>query len=225
MNVKYFRWPLWIVVASLVYWGETRTGGTLGISQSYATGGHYRFEGGTDPDAIIAAVILITIYVLFLFAPLAKIGAPMTGLSRRFVAFWLDFIISIGALVPLVGIAPVLLEWRRTGIFTWTFTRDFSAPYDSWLSMSLAIVGLPAIILYFALPLVRRLPTPGSCMMGYQIVPDDEDVMTLWKASKRVCFGFIAACGAYFVSFRPSDKKRGKFWLDLKFGTHAVILE
>lgn len=149
----------------------------------------------------------------------------MPGLFRRFIAFWLDFILFMAAAAPLVGIAPTLMEWRRTGNFEWTFSRDVSAPYDGWLSAILILEGFIAMALYFAVPLVRARPTPGSCVMGYQILSDDGGGLTFAAAMKRACFGFWAVCGAYFVGFARRDKKNGKFWLDLKSGTHAVMLD
>ena len=62
-------------------------------------------------------------------------------------------------------------------------------------------------------------------MMGYQIVADDGEGLTQWEALKRICFGFIAVCGAWGVNYKPRDKSRGKFWLDIKFGTHAVMMK
>jgi uncharacterized RDD family membrane protein YckC len=117
------------------------------------------------------------------------------------------------------------MEWRRTGNFEWTFSRDISAPYDGWLSAILILESFIAMALYFAVPLVRARPTPGSCVMGYQILSDDGGGLTFVAAMKRACFGFWAVCGAYFVGFARRDKKNGKFWLDLKFGTRAVMLD
>jgi hypothetical protein len=124
----------------------------------------------------------------------------------------------------LIGIAPTLLESRRTGVFVWSFSRNVSAPYDGWLSLFSAVVGFVFIALYFALPLVCARPSPGSCIMGYQILSENGGGLTLLDALKRMCFGFYAVCTAYFVNSKPRDKCKGKFWLDLKFGTHAVML-
>jgi hypothetical protein len=223
MNVKHFRWLYLAILVVIIYWVSTMPPSTIGISQ-ICTDGHCHFEGGTEPKAIACAVGIILLYILFLYSPPASPGAPMPGLFRRFVAFWLDFILCMAATAPLVGIIPTLLEWRRTGIFEWNFARDVSAPYDVWLSTIGALVLFIFMALYFALPLVRARPSPGSCIMGYQILSDKENGLTLVEALKRVCFGFIAVCTAYFVSSKPRDKSKGKFWLDLKFGTHAAML-
>jgi uncharacterized RDD family membrane protein YckC len=128
----------------------------------------------------------------------------------------------MAAIAPLLGIAPALMEWKRTGIFEWKFGRDFSAPYDGWLSIVLVLVAFVFIALYFALPLVRSRPSPGSCIMGYQILSDSGGGLTFVTALKRVFFGFRAIGFAYFMR---RHKNNGKFWLDQKFGTHAAMLE
>jgi hypothetical protein len=37
--------------------------------------------------------------------------------------------------------------------------------------------------------------------------------------------GFIAVSTAYLAPFIFRDRKKGKFWLDKVFGTHAVMLK
>ncbi len=223
MNVKHFRWLFLATLVAVIYWASTMPPTTFGISQD-CVGGQCHFEGGTKPGAIACALGVILLYVLFLYAPTAKAGAPLPGVLRRFVAFWLDFVFFIVCFAPLMGIVPTLLEWKRTGLFVWSFARDMSAPYDGWLSWSSALVSFIFMALYFALPLVRARPSPGSCIMGYQVLSDNGRGLTLVEALRRVCFGFFAVCTAYFVNLRPRDKYNGKFWLDLKFGTRAVIL-
>ena len=148
----------------------------------------------------------------------------MPGVFRRLLAFLLDFIFFMAATAPLAGIAPTLMEWRRTGVFQWSFARDASAPYDGWLALIVVLGSFICMALYFALPLILGRPSPGTCMMGYQIIPDEGEHLTPVLAIKRAFFGFIAVCIAYAVPFKRRKKENGKFWLDVKFGTHAVKL-
>jgi uncharacterized RDD family membrane protein YckC len=222
MNVKHFRWPFLAVLVAAIYLVDTTTS-TIGISQDCIEG-RCHFEGGTEPRAIAFAVSIILLYFLFLLSPTAKPGAPMPGVFRRFIAFWLDFILFMSASAPLVGIVPTLTEWRRTGVFQWSFARDVSAPYDGWLSLIFVLVEFIFMALYFALPLVRARPSPGSCIMGYQILSDNGGGLTLRAALKRACFGFFAVGAAYMIAFTRRKKNSGKFWLDLRFGTHAEML-
>ena len=85
-----------------------------------------------------------------------------------------------------------------------------------------ASVGL---VSYYALPLVRRKPSPGACIVGYQIIPDDGTTLNFRTAVLRTLVGFIAVAGAWLAPFIARDRKEGKFWLDKIFGTRAVTLK
>ena len=205
MSVRHFRWPFLLLTVGWFFWADTiKT--PLGLSQS-CVNGVCHFEAGTDPRAIALAVGMIALYAVLLYAPPARLGRPMTSLWRRFVGFWLDFIFFMAASSPFDGIAPTLMEWRRTGVFAWSFSRDVSAPYDGWLAWIEILLGFLGMALYFALPLVRGRPSPGSCMMGYQIVAGNGETMTMKQALKRVFFGFIAVCSAHRFLYQLRNKK------------------
>ncbi len=220
MNVGHFRWPFLLLTVGWFCWADTIKM-PLGISQSCINDACH-FEAGTDPRAIAFAVGMIALYAVLLYAPPAPLGRPMTNLWRRFVAFWLDFIFFMAASSPFDGIAPTLMEWRRTGGFAWSFSRDVSAPYDGWLAWIEILLGLLGMALYFALPLVRGRPSPRSCMMGYQIVAGNGETMTMKQALKRAFFGFIAVCSAHRFLFQLRKKKNEKFPLDVQSGTRAA---
>ncbi len=154
--------------------------------------------------------------------PPANLGEPLPGVFRRFVTFWLDFILAMILITPIVGIFPALTEWKRTGTFQWHFERTLHAPGDGWLVAAGAILLIPGLVFYFAFPLIRRRPSPGACITGYQVVPDDGITMTVRTAILRTLLGFIAACAAYLAPFIARNRKKGKFWLDTVFGTRAL---
>jgi len=117
---------------------------------------------------------------------------------------------------------PILFEWRRTGVFAWSFQRETPASFDGWVTGTLIIAAFACMALYYMLPLVLRMPSPGTCIMGYQIVADDGRALTPREALRRLYFGFKAL--SFRTPSRPRDKVNGKFWLDEKFGTRAVKL-
>jgi len=80
------------------------------------------------------------------------------------------------------------------------------------------------LIFYYSFPLLRKRPTPGSCIMGYQIVPDEGVTITRKKAILRTLLGGLSLCVAY-IAFLGRDKKNGKFWLDFIFRTRASKIE
>lgn len=197
---------------------------TIGVSAEWVNG-EYRFAGGTEPAALLFAVLMIGMYALLLSAEQSGTGKPVPGVFRRFVAFWLDFLVAMSVVGPLMGVVPTLVEWRRTGLFQWTFERTTSARGDALQVSLLLPVTFVWLVFYYALPLLRKHPSPGACIMGYRVVPDDGTTLTVKTATLRTVLGFIAACAAYLAPFIGRDRKQGKFWLDKVFSTHAVTLE
>lgn len=122
----------------------------FGISQQWANG-NYSFAGGTHPVALPLSLIIAMLYILLMFAPPAYLGEPLPGVFRRFITFWLDFILAMLVIAPIVGILPALTEWERTGTFQWHFERTVHAPGDGWLIAA----GLILFITYLA-PFIAR---------------------------------------------------------------------
>jgi RDD family protein len=220
MDIRELRWLFVVVLVGTFILGSVSEPATFGISLQW-TNDDYRFAGGTHPVALTLAVIVATLYLLLMFAPPAALGQPLHGVFRRFLTFWLDLALAMVLITPVIGILPALTEWRRTGSFQWNFERMSHAPGDGWLALAVAGFVIWGLVLYFAFPLLRRKPTPGACITGYQIVPDAEKTMTFWLAILRTLLGFIALCAWYLAPFIARDRKNGKFWLDAVFGTRA----
>jgi uncharacterized RDD family membrane protein YckC len=223
MGTKELRWLFLAVLVVALFVANLGEAATFGISQKW-TNEYYSFAGGTHPVALIFAVIIAVLYLLLMIAPPVDLGEPLPGVLRRFLTFWLDFTLAMILLGPILGILPALAEWKRTGAFQWYFERTLHAPGDGWLTAAGFSLLIPGLLFYFAFPLVRRRPTPGASITGYQIVTDDGITMTTRTAILRTLLGFIAACGAYLAPFIARDRKRGKFWLDRVFGTRAMKL-
>jgi uncharacterized RDD family membrane protein YckC len=223
MHAKYLRWLFLAVIVALTVVGYLSEPLIIGMSMEWSNG-DYRCAGGTQPWALVMAGIVTVLYLLLVCSPQGNLAQPLTGVFRRFLAFWLDFILAFMILAPIVGILPTLMEWRRTGIFAWSFERTTLVSTDVWLSGLLGIVTFAGLAFYYAVPLVCRRPSPGSCIVGYQIVADDGVPLTLRRALRRTLLGFIAMFVAYLAPFVARDRKNGKFWLDKVFCTKAVKL-
>jgi uncharacterized RDD family membrane protein YckC len=223
MKMKELRWLFLAVVAVAIFVSFMSEPVTFGISEQW-TNDTYRLAAGTHPVALIFAILIVALYLLLMFAPPATLGTPFPGVFRRFVAFWLDFILAMMAIAPIMGILPTLTEWRRTGNFQWTFERTTRAPSDGWLTLAGITFLLAGLVLYYAFPLTRCRPSPGACIAGYQIVSDEGAGINMRVALLRTLLGFIAACTAYLAPFIARDRKKGKFWLDAVFGTRALRL-
>jgi uncharacterized RDD family membrane protein YckC len=221
MRINELRWLFIAAVAVLVFRGFVGQPSNLGVSAEWIND-RYRFAGGTAPWALAFALLVSGLYLLLMYASPAVQGRPLPGVFRRFIAFWLDFALAMMVVTPILGIVPALTEWRRTGVFEWNFQRATPAHGD-WL---LAAIGVTlcfgALIFYYALPLIRCRPSPGACIVGYQVVPDEGTTLSFRSALLRTLLGFVAVCAAYVAPFVSRDRTKGKFWLDKVFGTRAV---
>jgi hypothetical protein len=216
MNAKHFRWLfLTALLALLAFLSYLQDPVTIGLSVEMSQD-KYHIAGGTAPWALAFAALFIGLYFLLMFATSAKHGQPFCGWWRRMSAFWLDFILAMTAVGAVLGILPMFAEWRRTGVFAWNFERTTSAPGDGLLFVCLFVLAVPALALYYAWPLVRRRPSPGACIMGYQIVADEGVTLTWEAALKRTLLGWSTFLG---------DRKRAKLRVDGTYNTHAVKLK
>jgi|GEM_PF-2664342 len=223
MRARELRWLFIAALATLLIIAFVAGAQTIGAFAEWDNG-HYRFAGGTAPSSLAYAAVVVVLYVLLLCSPRCEQGQPLPGVFRRFVAFWLDFIFGMSAVAPIVGILPMILEWRRTGTFAWNFARTTPALSDTWSVAAGLVLTVTALVFYYALPLVRARPSPGACVAGYLVVPENGTTLTLGTALLRTVVGFIAVCGACLAPFVGRDRKNGKLWVDKIFGTRAVAL-
>jgi len=224
MNLKHLRWIFVGVLAAFLIVANVTDSTTFGVSSEWSSSTGYHFSGGTSPWALAFSVAVIGLYLLLMNAMPTQPGQPLPGVVRRFVAFWLDFLLAIAAIAPIFGIVPMLAEWRRTRVFEWSFERTTAAPSDGPLIAAGMLLGSVALVFYYALPLVRHKPSPGACILGYQVIPENRETLPLRTALLRTLLGFIAVSGACLAPFVARDRKNGKFWLDKVFATRAVTL-
>jgi len=223
MKSKYFRWVFLALIGVLFLAANRSEPVTIGATME-SSDGRYYFAGGTSVAALFFSLLAIVCYLLLLWSKPGEPGDPLRGVLSRFFALWLDFLISIAIFAPIVGLIPTISEWKRTGAFVWNFERTEWASGDGFIVLASTILAVIALFIYFALPLVLQRPTPGSCIVGYQVIADDRQQITLGDALKRTAFGFIAAC-SFWRAFNGERKpEQGKFWLDKKFATRAVKL-
>lgn len=223
MKTSDFRWPFLAVLAAVLILGNLVDPTNLGVSAEF-TDGNYRIAGGTALWAIGFSIVIGILYFWLMYARLGQLTTPLPGIVRRWFAFWIDFILAIMATAPILGLIPSLTEWRRTGFFAWNFERTTPAASDKvTITVTFMLLAI-ALTAYYVFPLLRRRPSPGSCVAGYQITTADDNPMTIRRAALRTLVGFVAAATPYLAPFIARDRKRGQFWLDAVFKTRAVKL-
>jgi uncharacterized RDD family membrane protein YckC len=223
MKAREFRWLFLLVLATVLIVGGISKPTNLGASAEWSKDG-YRFAGGTQVWALALSALIIGLYLLLMYSPLSEPKQTLPGVFRRFAAFWLDFILAMMFIAPILGLIPLFVEWRRTHVFEWNFERTVPASGDKLVLAAVFLLTFVALVFYYAFPLIRCKPSPGSCIAGYQIVADDGKPLVLRKAVLRALLGFVAVCTAYVAPFIARNCNEGKFWLDVVFRTRAVTL-
>ena len=224
MSAKYIRWSFISLLGLVAFLALLLPApATLGASSTW-TNGTYRFAGGTHPGALVFAAVFSVLYLALMLAVPPEPGGVLPGVIRRFVAFWLDFFVAMMVITPAFGVVATVVEWGRTGVFLWMFERDTSARTDVLLTTGGSSLAFVVLLLYFALPLVRRRPSPGSCIAGYQVLPDEGEALGLSRALLRTVVGFFAMSIWPLTPFIARQRNKGKVWFDRIFNTHAVAL-
>jgi uncharacterized RDD family membrane protein YckC len=215
------RWLFVVVFGLLIFVTRLVPPLAMGVSIEKSAD-TYRFQAGTAPWGLAMSGLIIFLYIVLMYAEPSEPGQPLEGVLRRFVAGWLDFFLALFGITPILGILPVVVEWRRTGVFQWTLERDIPARGDGLISALLVIVMAIALLFYFAFPILRRKPSPGSCILGYQVVPEGEYRLSMARALQRILLGFVALCAWFVTPFVARDRKKGKLWPDKVLDTQAI---
>jgi uncharacterized RDD family membrane protein YckC len=223
MKTGDFRWPFLLIVASILVVGNLVEPTSLGISAEWSDEG-YRIAGGTAVWALVFSVMICILYLWLLYAPSNPSKVPVPGLVRRFFAFWIDFILAVMVIAPVVGLIPMVAEWKNTGVFVWNFARTTPQSGDALIVSIMTVLAAVGILAFYAIPLTRSRPSPGACVAGYQIVVIGHTPLTLRNAILRTFLGFLAAATAYLAPFLGRNRRLGQFWLDKVFATQAVKL-
>jgi hypothetical protein len=223
MKTKDFRWLFLAVIVTLMVVGIISEPVHLGASAEWSEDG-YRFYGGTALWALIWSALVIGLYVALMAAPSSPLLEPLPGLFRRFIAVFFDLFLAVMMLAPVLGLMPLFTEWKRTGKFQWNFERTIPVASDKVILFVVIFLTFIGLVFYFAIPLVRSRPSPGSCIAGYQVVFRDETQLSMRKAVLRTLLGYVGLCAWFIAPFVNRNKKQGTFWVDKVFGTRAVKL-
>lgn len=228
MKAKDFRWFLLGYSALLFVALNIRSDEMVGITADWSND-DYMYRAGSAPWALAFAVVGGILYFLLLGSRVISGLQNMPHLFRRWVAGIVDFVWAIVVPAAFIGLAGVLIEYRRTGTFDWIVERQDQQTSDLLFSV-VSVLLLMFVIApsYFALSWWRGRPTPGACIFGFRVVADEGTPLQFWKAVLRALLGSMAllAWPSWILAYwLKRDKSAGKFWLDAVFRTHAEFLE
>jgi len=225
-SVRWFLIAYVILLVSVIAIDSASDETGIGVSLNWVNG-NYSFSGGAPPWVLAFAAVGIVLYATLFFSRVETTSTPMPHLFRRFVAGMTDWFLSILIGASFFGLVSILIEYSQTGVFQWVIGREEPHPLDLLQSVIGVFGTFAGMAAYAALPLSRGKPTPGACMAGYRISADEGSQMTFWFAVLRALLGSVAllAWPCWILAYAlMRDKRRGKFWLDNIFRTHAEFL-
>ena len=228
MKAKRFRWYLLGYSILLLTALNIRSDEVLGITAD-SSDGESVYRVGCAPWALAFAAVGGCLYSLLLSSSVNISCQKMPQLFRRWIAGFIDFFWAMVLPSTFIGLVGIVIEYRHTGTFSWVVERR-DPQAGEWLYAIISALLVMFVIApsYFAILWRRGKPTPGSCILGFRIVADQENGLQFWNAVLRALLGSIAllAWPSWILAYwLKRDKFAGKFWLDAIFRTHAEFLE
>jgi len=163
---------------------------TYGYSMEKTASGESHVAGGTHPVLLVTAAVFLALYFCMPTAePRIDVAAKM---GRRMLACIIDILVVVAVGAGLTGLVAVLMERQRTGVFAWTFERDYITPMDLRLGVPLVVLSMVCVFLYFAGALVRGKQTVGDYILNIRTFNRDGEAE----------FGFGEACRRVIVGMR-----------------------
>jgi len=207
MNLRYLRWLLLgcVPLGFVLPWIDSRPVGLPGDVSL--------------PDAVAAFAATVVFGLLLTSAP-PKRGSPVEGVSRRAAAFLVDGLF-LATMSPGLAVMAAVVTHLPSGTLAGVFVLLPANAGDIVISAIVAALAAGFPLLYFALPLARGKPTPGTCVMGYVVVRDDGARLGFAAAIKRTLLAVVGLM-VWPVALFGWQSSRGKFWWDRVLHTGAV---
>ncbi|HAQ77573.1 MAG TPA: hypothetical protein DCR96_13880 [Hyphomonas sp.] len=92
------------------------------------------------------------------------------GLTRRFVAFYLDFFVIVMGVFPAVSLPALVMEYIATGAWQWSFEREVLMSRD-WVSLVIGLASCFGGYYYFKWHFDRGAQTFGQHLLRFKVLP------------------------------------------------------
>ena len=206
-----------VILFTIIIWP---TDATLGTSSSCANGDCH-FSAGSSLISVIGALLALVYIVLHPRRVQLLENEVLVGVSRRFCAFVLDYVLILLVISPLIALPILFEEAKHTGTFAWSFSRDFSRDSDTIYGAPLVFVAFAIVFSYFYIHARQRIPTLGQYAMGFVFVKRSNSLDD-GSHAKRVIFSFIGLSMWPVTLYLALKNPRHEFWWDTKTSTRVV---
>jgi len=119
----------------------------------------------------LAGLLILPVIFFFLHRwPKAKVEIIETsrvGIIRRIAAFYVDMVVGMIGVLPIICMTSLTIEYIETGQWAWSFSRDYFRPSDI-LGVAIFLLGFFGIFYYSKWHFVRRPIWPWTIMKRKQ---------------------------------------------------------
>lgn len=159
-------------LAFFVFWGALATAGFLtgsNVSSHECVNGACRVLAATSPWGLLTALLMVGFVILVPRRAVERDHVRQVKIVDVVLSFFIDFVTYILMTAPFVALYSLLLEYHFTGVFTWSFERDYERGMEALIQAALMIGVFFILFGYFYAPILRGQQTPGQYLMGFRV--------------------------------------------------------
>ena len=203
------------IMLTLFFASTSGAGGHVGATSVCENGNCY-----TAASASLMSLMLGVVIGLFaLFCPrqemMANLSKPV-GIFQRFGAFLLDFMAVLAAFTPAFKLPILYFEAQATGIFAWSFSRDFARSTDALAVMPGILLAQISLVAYFYFHAAKARQTIGQYILGYRVAPV---IGAEPNYISRTIYAVIGMCMWPISTYMAARRLDKAFWWDRASGT------
>lgn len=172
-------------------------------------------SAATHPVLLVWAVAAISCHWTLMRRGTHSERLGHVGLTRRFIAYIIDFYLVVFVCSSILTLIPLYLEAKRTGHFAWGFERDYAVRNDYYTALFLSQAALFGLFLYYTYPLLKGKQTVGSFILRTRARPGSgsEGNATFWLVCKRIFYAGLGLALWPYTLWKYLDGN-GRTWYD-----------
>jgi len=214
------KFLVFIIIIGFLCLSSWAAGGSIGAGSSCENGKCITYASSSLLSVILSVGLL---YFLCSYPQLKYIQdkSKIVGVWRRFGAFYLDFMVALIGITPLLAVPLLLQESSYTGHFDWVFEREFSRSSDSSYLLPSVGIAFWFLFYYFYKHAKSGRQTIGQYVLGYKVVGNTEKLAdSEW--GMRVIYSYIGLCAGPFSLYFALKSPDKAFWWDNATNTKVI---
>lgn len=214
------KFLVFLIIAGIVYLSTFMSGGQVGAG-STCEGSKCITYASSSIWSVILSLCLLCFLIFYPQQKSIRDEEKTVGVWRRFGAFYLDFMVVIIGVTPLLAIPLLWMESTYIGQFQWAFEREYSRELDAYLVLPSIGVAFFVLFYYFYKHPKAGRQTLGQYILGYKVVADTSELQDA-EFGKRVIYSYIGLCTAPISVYFALKKTDKSFWWDSATNTRAI---